>query len=373
VTDVRVEAGGRDHGYSVRIESGLRRRLGEVVSAVAPARRWAVIADDTVAGLHGEDALGALARAQVDATLLTFAAGEASKSRKEWTRLTDELLARGFNRDCGVIALGGGVTGDLAGFVAATFMRGIPVVQVPTTLLAMIDASVGGKTGVNAPAGKNLVGAFHAPVVVVVDPEYTQTLPRAIRAQGLAEAIKHGVIRDASYLDGLEDETDSLLSGDVASTQRVVRRSIEIKASVVSADERESGVRKILNFGHTLGHGVEAASEYAIPHGHAVSIGMVAEARMGESLGVTEAGTANHVRRVVEQFGLPTDASSVLDPSRVAAAIRSDKKGEQGVPHWVPVAKIGTAGALDGRLTLPLSEADALRALFGGGEPTRPA
>ncbi len=373
MTTFRVGAGGRDQGYSVRVERGLRHQLGAIVGELFIARRWVVISDSTVAELHGDAVLGALASGGIETQLLTFPAGEASKSREEWSRLSDALLRLGMGRDCGVISLGGGVTGDLAGFVAATFMRGIPVVQVPTSLLAMIDASVGGKTGVNTPAGKNLIGAFHAPCVVVVDPEFTQTLSRGLRAEGLAEAIKHGVIRDADYLAELERDASLLLDGDADATQRAVCSSVGIKAAVVSADEREAGLRKILNFGHTLGHGVEAASDYSIPHGHAVSIGMVAEAAMGEAIGATEAGTSDRIRAAAQLFELPVAAPAGLDRNRVANVIRSDKKGVDQRPHWVPLVRVGEAGTQDGRLTLPLDDAHALLAVFGGGGPPVPA
>ncbi len=370
---MQVAAGGRDQGYGVHIGSGSRHDLPELISGVKPARHWAVIADHTVAGLYGEEMLAALASGGVQSTLLDFEAGESSKNRQEWGRLTDDLMRLGFGRDCGVIGLGGGVTGDLAGFVAATFMRGIPVIQVPTSLLAMIDASVGGKTGVNTVAGKNLVGAFHAPALVVVDPEFTGTLSRETRAEGLAEAIKHGMIQDADYLGALVADAALLLAGDTVATERAVRRSVEIKAEVVSADEREAGKRKILNFGHTLGHGIEAASDYALPHGHAVAIGMVAEARMGERLGVTAMGTTERLCAVLSDFELPAQAPTGLDRARVVATMRADKKGVRGAPHWVPLAQVGQAGTMDGPLTLELDEAIALDAIFGAGEPTRSA
>lgn len=367
---IRVGAGGRDQSYAVRVGQGLRHALGREVTSVSSAQRWAVIADETVAGLHADGALESLTAAGLSVDLFTFPAGEASKSRKQWSTLSDELLDRGYGRDCGIVGLGGGVTGDLAGFLAATFMRGVPVVQVPTTLLAMIDASVGGKTGVNTRAGKNLIGAFHPPHVVVVDPEFTQTLPRAIRAEGLAEALKHAVIRDAEYLTELEHDAEALLRGDADATERAVGRSIAIKADVVTADEREGGVRKILNFGHTLGHGIEAASRYGVPHGHAVAIGMVVEAGLGEHLGVTEAGSADRIRSAVERFELPSDVPRGLDPSEVDAAIQMDKKGADRTPQWVPIARIGQAGTSDGTLSLPLSSHDAHNAIFGGGGET---
>jgi len=277
----------------------------------------------------------------LDATLFTFPAGEAHKSRKQWSILTDALLAAGMGRDCAVVAVGGGVTGDLAGFVAATLHRGVPVVQVPTSLVAMIDASVGGKTGVDVRAGKNLVGAFHPPRAVVADPETVATLPREERAQGLAEAVKHGAIADAVYLASLEEEAPRLLDGETGAVHRAVARSVAIKALVVGEDEREAGRREILNFGHTYGHALEAASAYALGHGSAVAWGMLLEARLGERIGVTEAGTEGRLRSALDRLGLCEAALPALDPAAVLAFLGADKKARRGVPRFVLLRRPG--------------------------------
>jgi 3-dehydroquinate synthase len=282
------------------------------------------------------------------ASLHTFAAGEASKTRASWAALTDDLLAAGLARDGGVVAVGGGVTGDLAGFVAATYMRGIPVVQVPTSVLAMVDSAVGGKTGVDTPAGKNLVGAFHAPRLVVVDPEAVTTLPRPQRAQGWCEAVKHGAILDEPYLAALERDVVGLLDGSPEPVERAVRRSVEIKAEVVGRDEREGGLREILNFGHTLGHALEAASDYALPHGSAVAVGMVLEAWLGERLGTTEPGTAARLTAVVEALGLPTAAPAGLGAEPVMAALERDKKVRDGRVRIVLLERPGAVAPGEG-------------------------
>src|SRR6185312_7677005 len=210
--------------------------------------------------------------------LFEFPAGEWNKTRETWARLSDRLLEHQFGRDSAVIALGGGVVGDVAGFVAATYLRGIPYVQVPTSLLAMIDSSIGGKTGVDVTAGKNLIGAFHQPRLVVADLDVLSSLPRSQLAAGIAEAVKHGVIADAEYFAFLEATPDAILRGDAAAVERLVTRSIEIKAAVVAEDEREMGRRAILNFGHTVGHAIEATVKYDMLHGEAVAIGMAYEA-----------------------------------------------------------------------------------------------
>jgi len=262
------------------------------------------------------------------------------------------MLAKGYGRDSAVIALGGGVVGDLAGFVAATFMRGIPFVQVPTTLVAMVDASIGGKTAVDTPAGKNLVGAFHPPAAVLVDPQLLATLPlRELRA-GLAEALKHGVIADEPYLHEVESSASELLSADGSksdSMRSLIVHSIEIKADIVSRDEREEGLRKVLNFGHTIGHAVELVSGYSLLHGEAVAIGMALESRLAERIGLAQNGTAAAVTKALQSAGLPIDLPSSFDQDAVMEAIRSDKKGRSGKTRLALPLRIGAmAGAETG-------------------------
>ena len=338
---IQVQAGGQARGYPIRVRQGIRRSLPQMIPAHAKAHRYAVIADERVAELYGVDITEGLKREGRGAHLFTFPPGEASKTREEWARLTGAMLDAGFGRDSAVVAVGGGVTGDLAGFVAATFMRGVPLVQVPTSLVAMIDSSVGGKSGVNVPEGKNLVGAFHSPHLVVVDPEVAVTLPREERAQGLAEAVKHGAILDPVYLADLEGEIPSVLNGEVGATGRVVVRSIEIKTDVVSKDERESGFRKILNFGHTLGHAVEAAGGYALPHGSCVALGMILEARVGERMGITRKGTSETLLKMTSLLDLPISLPTGLAPAAVLDFTRSDKKGRAGRPRYVFLSQLG--------------------------------
>ena len=344
---IQVEAGGRARGYPIRVRQGIRRSLPQMIPAHAKAHRYAVIADERVAELYGRDIAEGLGREGREAHLFTFPEGEASKTREEWARLTGAMLSAGFGRDSAVVAVGGGVAGDLAGFVAATFMRGVPLVQVPTSLVAMIDSSVGGKSGVDVPEGKNLVGAFHSPRLVVVDPEVAVTLSREERAQGLAEAVKHGAILDPVYLADLEGDIPCVLNGEVGATGRVVVRSIEIKADVVSKDERESGLRKVLNFGHTLGHAVESAGHYALPHGSCVALGMILEAQVGERLGVTRKGTSGTLEKMVSLLGLPTTLPVELSPETVLEFTRSDKKGRAGRPRYVLLSQPGKVAAND--------------------------
>lgn len=327
--------------YPILVGAGLLARIPEFLGEYAPAHRYAVISDDYVASLYGQKVVESCTSNGLQAGLFTFPRGEASKSRAQWATLTDQLLDAGVRRDGVVVAVGGGVTGDLAGFVAATFMRGIPVVQVPTSMVAMIDASVGGKTGVDVEAGKNLVGAFYPPRVVVADPTVIRTLPPEERAQGLAEAVKHGAILDAAYFRDLCEASTKLMDGETEATLAAVLRSMELKARVVTEDERESGVRQILNFGHTLGHAIEAASGYRVGHGTAVAAGMVLEARLGEHLGVTEAGTAPRLAEALTRFGLGALPEQACNAAEILQYLGVDKKSRQGRPRFVLLESIG--------------------------------
>jgi 3-dehydroquinate synthase len=320
--------------YPVYVEPGALARLGELTARHLPARRLALLSDATVRALPPR---WGVVLPQVDAELV-IPPGESSKSRERWTELSDALLARHFGRDSALILLGGGVVGDLGGFVAATYLRGIPHVQVPTTLLAMLDASVGGKTGVDTPQGKNLIGAFHPPSAVVADPRVLATLPEREFRSGLAEAVKHGVIADREYFEWIAGAVDQIAARDPEAMAALVQRSVEIKAAVVSEDEREAGRRAILNAGHTVAHALEQASGYALAHGEAVAIGLVAECRLAESLGLARAGLAPEVASVLRSLELPT-ALPGLAPERLLDAMSADKKNrESRIRFALPVA-----------------------------------
>ncbi len=350
-----VESPDDGPGYRVHVARGSLARVGELCLAEAPAHRYAVIADSQVARLYGAPTLESLRAAGADADLAAFPAGEWNKTREEWARLSDHLLRDGHGRDSAVVALGGGVTGDLAGFVAATYMRGIPVIQVPTTLLAMLDSAVGGKTGVDTDAGKNLIGAFHHPALVVIDPDLLTTLPRHQRAAGLAEAVKTAAILDLALWERLESSAVDLVEGEPAELEALVRSVVAHKIEVVSEDPRESDRRAILNFGHTVGHALELLAGYGILHGEAVAAGMRVEARLGESLGVTEAGTAERVSRLLEACELDRAWEGERPPSDLWRVLASDKKARGGRPRCVLIRRPGeVAVAADGRHTHPL-------------------
>jgi 3-dehydroquinate synthase len=271
-------------------------------------RRLAIISDSHVAALYDKWTQGGGA-VRADASLI-FPAGEGSKTRETWIRLSDELLARGFGRDSAIVAIGGGVVGDMAGFVAATYCRGVPYAQVPTTLLAMLDASVGGKVGVDTPQGKNLIGAFHPPSIVVADPATLMDLPPAEYRAGFAEAIKHGLIADAAYFEWIETHVSGLVARSKETLVDLIRRSVEIKAEVVSADERESGRRAILNAGHTIAHALETESGFHFAHGEAVALGLVAETRIAERLGIAPSGLSHRIATLAAALGLPRSPRS---------------------------------------------------------------
>jgi 3-dehydroquinate synthase len=342
--------------YRVTIAAGVLDRAGDLVRDVASAHRYAVITDSNVGPAYSARLRSALGDSRTE--VLTIPAGEAHKTRESWARLTDDLLTASFGRDSTIIALGGGVVGDLAGFVAATFMRGVPFVQIPTTLLAMIDASVGGKTGVDTAAGKNLVGAFHQPSAVIVDTSVLETLPREHLRAGLAEAIKHGVIASEAYFNSVVALSANLDTVDVTGDAMLdlVAGSIEIKADVVRRDEREGGVRKTLNFGHTLGHAVELCSGYTVLHGEAVAIGMVCEATLAERLGIAESGTASRIREAVRAAGLSDSLPRSTDADDVVRATRGDKKARAGQAEYALPTKIGAMTPAAGRWSVAVSE-----------------
>jgi len=322
--------------YRVLADRGLLDRLGSEMRGTGLNGRAFIIADGALYPAGARRVQDTLEAAGFPAHVLALASGESTKNmdvvRRVYTWLSN-LRAERF--DC-VVAVGGGMIGDLAGFVAATWLRGVPFVQVPTTLAAMVDACLGGKTGVNLPEGKNLVGAFHQPTLVLADIDFLDTLPVRELAAGWAEAIKHGLILDAELLSTFEKHADELmaLSGDAPVA--AIRRSMQIKADVVSADEFETGrTRILLNYGHTIAHALEAVTAYGrFLHGEAVSIGMNAAAHIAHRLGMIDASLVQRQRAVLERFGLPSRAEGIA-PDEVLEATRSDKKSRGGAILWV--------------------------------------
>ena len=349
--------------YPVYVEAGMLDRLAALIDQHLAGRRVGLIADETVWQLCQAGRLGSVTWT---GDTLTVPAGEASKSRETWVQLSDALLEKRFGRDSGLVGLGGGMVGDLTGFVAATYMRGIPYLLAPTTLLAMVDASVGGKTGVNTTQGKNLIGSFHPPVAVVADPRTLVSLPEPEFRSGLAEAVKHGLIADASYFAWIESQAQPILRRDPEVLVHLVRRSVEIKAAVVSEDERESGRRAILNAGHTVAHALESTSAFQLSHGEAVALGLVAECRLAERLGIAPPDVHLRLGALLDQLGLPVRLPEGLDRATVLARMSHDKKNRSTRIHCALVAGVGRMHADGGWTTgVPLGEME--RALAGLG------
>jgi len=328
--------------YPVYVGWGILAQLGERMRTAGLAGTAHVVSDSNVHRHYGEGVEKALRGAGFATDSFVVPAGEASKGLTIASEIYDWLAARRAERGHAVVALGGGMVGDLAGFVAATYLRGMPVVQVPTSLLAMVDASIGGKVAVNHREGKNLIGAFHQPRLVLADVSALKTLPRRELTSGWAEFIKHALIMDGGLLRVLEEDAGRLLKLDPDATAPVVSRAMALKAQVVSEDERETtGRRTILNYGHTVAHGLETASRYeALLHGEAVALGMIAAAAIGRRLGVTPPALADRQNELLGRFGLPTRARGI-DPEDVLRAITLDKKTSDGSVRWVLLEDVG--------------------------------
>ena len=343
---IRVSGGGFQP-YDVVIGRGLITQLGTRVAGLAQGRT-VIVTDETVAALHGPAVLAGLEAAGVRARLLTVPPGESSKSFAELERVIDRLLAFGLDRRDLIVSLGGGVVGDLAGLAAALYMRGIDFVQVPTTLLAQVDSSVGGKTAIDTPRGKNLVGAFHQPRLVVADIDLLATLPPRQLRSGWAEVLKHGLICDAAFFDWLAGEGSAGAGGDPAALTRAVVRSVEIKSTIVGEDEKEAGRRALLNLGHTFGHAIEAElgfDEARITHGGAVALGCVMAFRFSAAAGFCDGRVADRVKQVIAAAGLPVrlaDAGS-FSVEALLDRMAGDKKAEGGRLTLILARAIGDA------------------------------
>ncbi|HUW83852.1 MAG TPA: 3-dehydroquinate synthase [Phycisphaerae bacterium] len=336
-----------DRGYPVLIGSGLLNRFGDLLGPRLVPTSAVVVSDHTVAGLYAERLLTSLGEAGCRTALLEVAPGESSKSLAVASQLYDQLSALGVDRQSAIIALGGGVVGDLSGFVAATWLRGLPFVQVPTTLEADIDASVGGKTAVNHPSGKNLIGAFHQPRLVIIDVECLRTLDKRDLRAGLAESIKHAAIRDADFFVWQRERANLILGGDEAVLAELIQRNCRIKAEVVAEDEREAGLRAILNFGHTIGHAIEAECQFGLRHGECVALGMIAANHIATHRGLLDPDQARQIRDLTERLQLPCRLPQRLDADALGRRMRHDKKFLAGHMRFVLVDRIGQARIVD--------------------------
>jgi len=343
---VRVELGERS--YDILIGSGLLARAAEFFKPLKLGNRGVIITDSNVGPLYGAVLQQALRTGGIETEIVDVPAGESSKSLRQADRLLEHLLSLGLDRRSFVVALGGGVVGDLAGFVAATYLRGIAFVQVPTTLLALVDSSVGGKVGVNLPQGKNLVGSFYQPRLVLADIDTLKSLPERELRAGFAEVIKTGAIRDAKFFAWLEREHQQVLRREPDAVAHAVRRCCEIKADVVSKDERESGLRAILNFGHTVGHAMEALVEYeGLLHGEAISMGMCFASKLSVKRGGLNETELKRLCALLEASGLPTRPTDKFDMNRLLEAMRLDKKAREGKLRFVLLKRLGEAVGSD--------------------------
>jgi len=343
---VRLERA-QDRSYPILIEPGLLRRASEIIADRFPSTACAVISDSNLTGLYaGKIAAGLEEAGLRTPAVISFPAGEQSKNRRVKEQVEDRMFEAGLGRDSLVVAVGGGVVGDLAGFVAATYARGVPLVQVPTSLLAMADSSIGGKTGVDVPWGKNLIGAFHQPALVLIDPEVLITLDQRQFAAGMAEIVKHGVIRELELFDYLESSLEQLTRDNADLLADLVARNCRIKASVVQQDERETNLRQILNFGHTLGHAVEAFSGYRMLHGEAVACGMALEADIAVALGLLKAQGAARIAGLLTRLGLPVTLAGLAAPAeRLIEMTTLDKKARKGRARYALPLEIGRMAA----------------------------
>ena len=337
MTTVRVAIPGQS--YDVLVSAGARSELGGLIRDLSDVGRVVVIADERVAGLHGAALRDELPGDSLD---LTVPQGDASKSLDTAGDLYDQLASARIERRDLIVAFGGGMIGDLAGFVAATWLRGIRVVQVPTTLEAAIDASIGGKTALNHPAGKNLIGAFHQPVGVIVDTDFLSTLPDRDFRAGLAESVKHGVIRDEGFFAWQEQHAAAIMARQSDPVEELVATNCRIKAEVVAADEREAGLRAVLNYGHTIGHAIEHLFEYELRHGECVGLGILVENELARARGILDRVCAARIAALIAAFGLPTCLPRSVDPTSIISRCRMDKKVHGGAVRYIFATALGS-------------------------------
>jgi len=339
-----------DRSYDIQIDRGNLARIADFLQQRRKCAHAVVITDENVAPLHAKSAAAALSTAGIRTDMLTVAAGEASKSVAQAEHLWNELARLKTDRKTMVIAVGGGVVGDLAGFVAASYARGLSFIQIPTTLLAQVDSSVGGKVGINLPAAKNIVGAFWQPAGVLIDLDCLATLPEREYRAGLAEVVKYGVILDADFFAYLEQHIQQLNSRTPEVLEHVVARSCQLKADVVQRDEREeTGARAVLNYGHTFCHAIETVTGYnRFLHGEAVAIGMVCASRLAHSLGRIDAAVTKRQQTLLDRLRLPTSVPDDVDPHLLLSAMQHDKKAEQGRLRFVLPRQLGAVEMVAG-------------------------
>jgi 3-dehydroquinate synthase len=338
---IRVELGTRS--YDIIIGRGLLKDVGKILRTFDFSSKMALISNPTVYGFYGKEVSAAIRASGNDLTEVLIPDGEEYKSLADTEKIYEAMLKAKLDRKSALIALGGGVIGDITGFAASTYMRGIDFIQVPTTLLAQVDSSVGGKTGVNHPLGKNMIGAFWQPRLVWIDTATLDTLPRREFLSGLGEVIKYGVIWDEEFFTYLETTRDKIIKLDSTALTYIIRRSCEIKGEVVSKDERESGLRAVLNYGHTIGHAIETITSYKkYLHGEAVAIGMYMEAKLSHQLGIIDSKAVARIKALIDSFELPSEMPDEIEMDDLVNKMQIDKKTISGKMHFVLPETVGS-------------------------------
>ncbi|MGA2526443.1 MAG: 3-dehydroquinate synthase [Smithellaceae bacterium] len=327
--------------YEIRIGKGIADRMALLIAKNHKAGLYVLITDDCVGKIYGQKLLISLKDVGLNVDSIEFPAGETSKNINTVLDIVEKLLKRGADRETLLIALGGGVVGDMVGFIASVFMRSIPYIQIPTTLVAQVDSSIGGKTAIDLPYGKNLLGTFYQPSAVFADLSFLDTLPEKEFNNGLAEIIKYGVIEDEKMFHALEDNMEAVKQKDASLLLKLVENCCRIKKSIVEIDEKEQGLRRILNFGHTIGHALEALSQYKVTHGEGVALGMIAAARISEKMGYLESGETMRIEGLINSAGLPVNIPKPFSPESIISQLRMDKKKKGDIIHFVLLKKIG--------------------------------
>jgi len=341
----------------IQLQKGLCQNTEHLVEELkATAKRVALITDSTVAELHANQLLSALQQGGLEASIFSFSPGESNKVRATKARLEDQMCEQGFARDSCILAVGGGVVTDMAGFIAATFCRGIPLVSIPTTLLGMVDASIGGKNGLNHPLAKNMIGSIYQPLKIYIDPDILKTLPVAELKNGIVEMIKHGLIADSSYFDFMTDHAAEILQQQDNVLQKSISWGINIKKEIVEDDERETGRRRLLNFGHTIGHAIEQVSKYAISHGKAVAIGILTESYMAMQLEMLPKASFEKIDACLHKYALHFEIPTFFTPALLTQAMTLDKKTIQRKPRFVMLEGIGKPYKCNGEFCMELDD-----------------
>jgi 3-dehydroquinate synthase len=338
---LRVHLDRKSSSYEIYIGHSILDRMALILSKNGWARRYFVLMEANVADLHGDRVMRFLQEGGIAAEKIVFTGGEALKNIHTCAELAERLLERGADRTSALIALGGGVVGDLTAFLASIYMRGIPHIQVPTTLLAQVDSCIGGKTGVDLASGKNLLGTFAQPRAVFIDLSFLETLPSREFTNGLAEIVKYGIIEDPLILEDLAGAAEAFREGDPRPLQAIIAKACRIKKGIVESDETDKGLRRILNFGHTVGHAIEAASRFSVSHGEAVAMGMCAAACLSEGLNYLSSGDREKILSSIRRAGLPVRIPASLELEGIVKALTKDKKKEGDSIHFVLLKRLG--------------------------------